>query len=60
MPPESSPRGSTNGTTAILALCFEKKKKKQQFLFFLLPEDLVTITTALTNPDGGRAEAPAT
>lgn len=37
-----------------------KKKKKQQFLFFLLPEDLVTITTALTNPDGGRAEATAT
>lgn len=51
--------GSVNGTTAILPLCFGKAGKS---LFFpsLFPEDLVTITTAPTDPDGGQAGALVT
>lgn len=50
--------GSANGTTAILPLCFGKAANPFFPPFFLFPE--VTITTALTNPDGGQAGALAT
>lgn len=55
MPPESSPGGQLMGPLPSSPLCFGKAAIPFFLSVSLLPEDLVTITTALTKPDGGQA-----